>query len=278
MKVLNKLRGVTIVTADFDAAISAYSTYLDYKGEQGLVDAATARSWSAPNAEGCRMATLYPASGVRRFIRFVESQVSAPCRPFRTTGWITAEICVEHLQQTADALKGSPFEVIGPPARMEFSFTDKLSAMQVFGSSGEILYLTHIAGEVPGFDLPRARAAIDCLFVAVLATTTFDETIKFYADLAGTPVPAVITAPIGIIAKAHGLDPAHPFDLTVVGLGDATAIEIDRFLPEHVGERPIAACGLTSGIAIVSFETTDSIRSGTVLTGPSGELVELLAP
>lgn len=272
---LGELRGVTIVTSDLDAACQAYGRFLDYRGEVSRVTDQLAARWEAPSAAGCRMATLRPASGADRFIRFVESAVPAVA-PFATAGWIAVELVVQDLAGTAARLADSPFRVIGEPAVLDFAFTDQISAMQVAGPSGEILYLTQIGDDVPGFDLPQAQVPVDRPFIAVLATTQFEATVREYAALAGRDVPGHFTARISAIADALGVDREHRFTLTAMALDNATCIEIDDLSIPPANNRPRSACGLPAGIAFPSFAATDHPAADGLRHGSAGELIELI--
>ena len=86
--------------------------------------------------------------------------------PFRHQGWMSLEISVENVDALRPDLEGSPFRVIGEPANLDVS--DDIRAMQAIGPAGEVLYLTEIKAEVPPFELPFARCAVDRLFIPVL--------------------------------------------------------------------------------------------------------------
>lgn len=274
---LGDLRGGTIVTPDLDATVAAYGEHLGYRGAVAMVDAVTAQGWAAPAAEGCRMATLHPASGNTRFLRFVESAVPDSYRPLAHPGWNAVEIIVRDLHDLAKRLAGSPFAIIGAPAVLDFDFTDRISAMQVRGPAGEILYLTEVTGDVPGFDLPTAASDVDSPFVAILATLDFDTAVAWYAEQAGKPAPDSFRAKVEVISAVHGLPAGHRHRLTAVTLPHATLVEIDDFPAATTVARPLAACGLAVGIAIASFACDDPREAGRVIEGPSGELVELIA-
>ena len=69
--------------------------------------------------------------------------------PYTTYGWSASELIVQDVDQLADDLADSPFEIIGPPKNL--SFTDDIRAMQVLGPANEILYLTQVKDNVPGW-------------------------------------------------------------------------------------------------------------------------------
>lgn len=272
---LGALRGATVVGPDLDAWTAAYRTYLGYRGgPPGSVGDACAHLWGCPAAAGCRTVTLTPASGAATFIRFVESAVTPAIVPLASTGWNAAEIVVADLDRVAEALADSPFRVLGPPAILDFDFTDQIRAMQVAGPAGEVLYLTEIAGEIPGFTLPVAQSPIDRMFVAVLGTTDLDAAAAWYGAAVGADLSPPIEARVPPIAAALSLDDGTRFRLVTAALPDATLVEIDA-LPASTVSRTIAECGLPGGIAIMTFDAA-GIESDQVRRGTSGELLELV--
>jgi hypothetical protein len=164
---LDSLAGVTIVTPDLDIAVEAYASWLGYVPDTiSIAGDELARLWGVPQAASAKMAVLRPKSGEPRFIRLIEGQPDPIFQPLRHYGWPAAEIIVENVDLLAERLGriGSPFQIIGPPAVLDFDFTDKIKAMQVVGPAGEVLYLTEVDGEIPGFDLPKARSFVSQLF------------------------------------------------------------------------------------------------------------------
>jgi catechol 2,3-dioxygenase-like lactoylglutathione lyase family enzyme len=270
---LKSLAGVTIVTPDLDAAIAAYRDFLGYCGDAPEpVGEALARVWSAPEAASARMATLWPESGERRFIRLVEGDAPG-FEPLTTLGWTAAEIVVQDLDALADRLADSPFDIIGPPAVLDFDFTDKIRAMQVVGPGGEILYLTEIGGEIPGFELPTANSFVGQLFIMVLAGRDIAPAAQPYADL-GRPVGPEMQARIDVLSNAHGLPVETRHRLATIALDDRSLIEVDAF-PAAATARAASTVGLPAGIAMASFHADGDHR---VLAGASGEWIETLPP
>ncbi len=276
---IHSLAGATIVTPDLDAAIEGYRTYLGYAGDRPtLVGEALAAAWDTPGAAGARMAVLRSESGEPRFIRLIEGAPAADFRPLASLGWTAIEIVVQNLDALADRLNGSPFRIIGPPAVLDFDFTDAISAMQVAGPGGEILYLTQIDEAIPGFDLPEARSFVGQMFIMVLASAGIADAAAFYAGHGAQAGPE-ISARIEILSAAYGLPAAHRHQLATVALGERSLIEIDAF-PAAAVARPKSAIGLPSGIAIVSMHADPAIEplaTGTsLITGRAAEWIELL--
>jgi hypothetical protein len=198
-------------------------------------------------------------------------------QPYTSTGWAAAEIVVGDLDRVAERLADSPFRIIGPPAVLDFDFTDQIRAMQVEGPGREVLYLTEVGAEIPGFDLPRATGLVGELFVAVLGGASIDEMAAPYAAL-GRPAGPAFQARIEVLAAAHGMDLQMRHSLSTVALPDSSLIEIDAF-PGACPPRAASAIGLPSGIAIASFAATldgSPIAEPRLMTGAAGEWIELL--
>lgn len=271
---IHSLAGATVVTPDLDAAIAAYRDFLGYRGAPPEpVGIERAVAWGTPQAATARMVELRPDSGEARFIRLVEGAPAPGFAPLACLGWTAIEIVVEDLAALADRLGDGPFAIIGPPAVLDFDFTDKISAMQVVGPGGEILYLTQIDGDIPGFDLPKARSFVGQMFIMVLATADLDDAATPYVR-AGRAVGPPIAARISIVSTAYGLPDDHRHTLTTIDLGGRSFLELDAF-PVTVAPRPASAIGLPCGIAIVSLHGGGD-TSGGMMTGRAGEWIEIL--
>jgi hypothetical protein len=278
---ISSLAGATVVTPDLDRAIAAYRDVLDYVGSPPVrVDSQQASAWGVPQAAGARMVMLRPASGEARFLRLVEGRACPGFVPLTTFGWTAIEIVVQDLRALAARLADSPFRIIGPPATLDFDFTDALSAMQVAGPGGEVLYFTQIDGEIPGFDLPRANSPVGQMFIMVLAAADIALAGAFYAAL-GRAAGPTIQARIDIVTDAHGLAPGHRHSLATIALEDRSLIEIDAF-PPATRRRPMSDIGLPSGIAMVSMygeargASSVDCDDGIMMLGAAGEWVEVL--
>lgn len=272
---IRSLAGATIVTPDLDAAVAAYRDFLGYEGEIGALEKDAAALWGVPEATGARIATLHPASGKKRFIRLVEGVPAPDFRPLASFGWTAIEIVVQQVDRLAEKLADSPFRIIGPPAVLDFEFTDKLKAMQVVGPGGEILYLTQIGGEIPGFDLPTADSFVDHPFIMVLASPDIADVGSFY-DRLGRPISPEMTAPVRILSDAFGLPAEHKHRLATVAFDDCSLLEVDAFPPQTVA-RPRSSIGLPSGIAMVSlFGDVSALGANGPLMGRAGEWIEFL--
>ena len=281
---INSLAGVTIVTPDLAAAVAAYDAYLGYAGA-GItqVSPAQAQAWGAPGAAGARMAVLHPASGEPRFIRLIEGNPAPDFRPLHSLGWQAAEIIVQDVDRLAERLAGGPFTIIGAPAVLDFDFTDQISAMQIVGLGGEILYLTQVGAAIPGFDLPTARSFVGQLFIMVLGAQSLAGAAATWADW-GRPAGPELAARIGFLSAAHGLPDDYRHRLSTIALEGMSLIEIDEF-PAGTPPRGLSSIGLPSGIAMVSCHAGGApaiVHTGAtpgapaIRCGAAGEWIEVL--
>jgi hypothetical protein len=249
---LGQIAGATISIPDLDHAIAAYSQYLGYRGSTSLVGADLAARLGAPQVEGARMAMLWPESGERTFLRLIESPGLSDYKPLTTLGWNAIEIVVQDLTGLSAKLAQSPFKIIGEPRVLDFDFTDQISAMQVVGPGGEVLYLTEIKSPVPGFDLPEAKSYVGRIFVMILGTAALDAALAYFADTFGTQAGPVFQAKIEVLSDAFGMARSVRHTLTTLSLPEQSLIEVDAF-PKAAAARPVDRCGLLPGIVMASF-------------------------
>jgi hypothetical protein len=269
------LAGVTIVVPDLEGGIAAYRDWLDYvPGEVAVVGEALAAQWGAPDAAAARGVTLRSQSGQPRFIRLVEGQRDPSYMPLASLGWIAVEIIVEDVDSLAERLGADtcPFRIIGPPAVLDFDFTDQIKAMQVVGPGGETLYLTEVGAPIPGFDLPPAQSFVGAPFIMVLGARDIEEAATSYISPVH-PLGPVFEARIDVVSAAFDMPTTHRHRLATVAFGESTLIEIDAF-PSHAPLRGFSSIGMPSGIAMVSFLGTESQPR---LIGSAGEWFEIIA-
>lgn len=148
--------------------------------------------------------------------------------------------------------------------------------MQVAGPGGEVLYLTEVAAEIPGFDLPAAESFVGQLFIMVLGGPGIAECGRPYAE-AGRETGPLIEARVEVLSRAHGLPADHRHKLATIALGERSLLELDE-MPASAGPRKPSSIGLPSGIAMVSFHgrPRDGVREMRI--GHAGEWMEILAP
>jgi catechol 2,3-dioxygenase-like lactoylglutathione lyase family enzyme len=291
MSQLGAIRGVTLSAYDLDATEAAYNDYLGYQTvARTEVSEAAAKSWQCPAAAGAQEVLLQPASGVDFWVRLVETPEVSGYRPLTTYGWNAAEYMVQDVDQLANSLANSPFEMIGEPA--DLSFSDAIRACQVKGPANEILYLTQFKRPLPEFDVPPALSSVDRVFIGILGGPDLEALKHFYAEQFGVPDSPNLDVVVSVMSDALGLPSDTLHAICALPLGGKCFIEADQ-CPPTATERPRVPGHLPPGTAMLSFEVPatslprtalrHSERSplmggaaSAVLTGAGGELLELI--
>lgn len=293
---LGAIHTVTISTADLQHIEDAYCRYFEYQVvDRSPISASLAASWDAPDSAGAAALLMQPASGAQNYLRFVESVPVPEYTPLRTFGWNAIEIIVQDLNALNERLLDSPFEIIGTPAVLAFDFTDAISAMQVIGPAGEVLYLTMVSKDAPGLDLPRANAFVDQTFIMVLGGQSLVQASSFYADTFGAQSSPPMDGTIRVLNRAFDRPPKTKTTIATISLPGQTLIELDE-MPDQTIPRPSHTGCLPPAAAIVSFQHDDLSQIDSVfitapeirqeapyyghraatLRGATGELIELI--
>ena len=286
---LGRITAVTITSPDLDRVVDIYSEYLKYRLVSSTrVSADQAKSWDAQSIENSEMIYMSPESSDDFFFRFVEQSSDDGYVPFGTFGWNAAELIVKDVDESAEKLIGSPFEVIGKPA--DLSFTDQIRAMQILGPSKEIIYLTQFKSKLDEFDSPTPRCDIDQTFIVILAGENIDEMQSFLNEKLSIKKAPPMQSRIRAISKVFGLPEDTKYQSAALAIKDQSLIELDE-MPSDAGPRSCRNGFLPPGISIVSFiahqsefigESYDSnipsfenVQARTI-EGMSGELIEIL--
>lgn len=261
------LRAATLLVADPDATAARYREWLDYSVvEEGTVPDDLAASWGAQAAAGRRFVVAQPASGADVFLRFVEGEPHPDYRPLRTHGWAAIEICVQDVLAANARMERSPFEIIGPPREIEG--LPAIYPMQVKGPDGEIVYLTQIRSDLPAYDLPRAGAPIDKLFIVVLACSDLKASIAWFVEHVKLELGREMDIVYTMLANSFGLPVEDLHTIATVIHGRDVFLEFDQYPPQAT-PRPVRPGELPSGISLCTLKHPefDSV-SGPWLTPP----------
>jgi catechol 2,3-dioxygenase-like lactoylglutathione lyase family enzyme len=250
------LRAATLTVADLDRSIALYRDWLDHRLiEHGALDEALAASWGAPKTAGARTAVLEPASGAEIFLRLVEQPPHPDFVPLKSYGWAAIEICVQDVLATDARLKDSPFKVIGPPR--EIDGLPAIYPMQVMGPDNEVVYLTQIRDDMPAFDLPRAQAPIDRMFIYVLACSDMEASQRFTVEKLGLALGRErMEIVYTMLANAFGMPHERLHAISTVIHGRDVFLELDQ-MPPQAGPRPQHAGMLPPGVAMASITLPD---------------------
>jgi len=276
----------TLVTSNLELSVSAYCGFLhQHVHSRGVVSGSLASRWGLEPLAGMPMAWLANELG-EPWLRLIEIPGAETVNPFDHRGWMSLEISVQDVDKLFGDLEQSPFEVIGKPANLDVS--DDIRAMQVIGPSGEVLYLTQVKAEVPPFELPFARCAVDRLFIPVLLTTDRDRTLAGFERFSGSTGLSFNTK-ITVINRARGLDILQRHPVATLQLRGKNVIEIDQL--DHLSSRPRVNDCLPAGIAVITFaiqSMPDSINAepaedgmyagcrAALVDGTAGEYIELI--
>jgi len=284
----------TVNTPDLEKSLADYKQWLGYDVvETGTLDADMAAHLQAPAMAGRRYAVTQPQSGTPVFIRFIEGTPVPDYAPLRSFGWASLEITVQDCDGLHDALKTSPFEIIGPPALLDFS--DKIYPMQAVGIAGEVLYLNEVRGNLPDYDLPIAQSPVDHIFITILATPDMQTGLDYYVDQFGWSQGNSYDVPYSVINNAFNLAESTCHKLSMNCMGRMVNNEVDQY-PEGTTARPAVAGELPPGVAMVSFISNDidkaaraplSVKTGlkgpvyegrrsAIFKGDAGELIEII--
>ena len=249
------LRAATLTVADLNQSVSHYANYFDHRVvEEGFIADDLAASWSAPGAAGRPCAVLEPSSGAEIYIRLIEQPPHPDFAPLRSYGWAAIEICVEDVLKANDRVTDSPFEIIGPPR--EIDGLPAIYPMQVKGPDGEIVYMTQIREDLPAFDLPRAGAPIDKLFILVMACSDLDASLDWMEKNVGVEKGRDMEIVYTMLAGAFGtpMDELHRI-ATMVHARDVF-LELDQY-PKAATARPRHDGMLPPACAIGTLWTPD---------------------
>jgi hypothetical protein len=257
----------TVIAPDVGELAPAYCGAFDFQVlADTVVSAGLARSWGQPGLAGTRSVLVGHTVGAPGLIRLLEVDTIAGDRPLLRPGWRSIELCVQDVHRVRERIGTTPFEVVGEPAPIPGA--EDISAMQVVGPAGEMLYLTEIAD--PGvYDLPTATHFVERVFIAVMSAPKLGAARSFYEDTFGGQDPAgSITAPMECVNRVLDLplDTAHTF--CAVQFAGQSLVEVDQHPPELVGEAN-AQAALPRGTAMMTFAADAAAVTGIEPLGPA---------
>ena len=288
------LRSATLTVSDIERSADLYTSYLDYSVvERGTIPQDLADSWDAPKTVGANYVVMQPASGADIFLRLIEQPKVDGFKALRSYGWNAIEICVEDVLAANERMKDSPFEIIGPPR--EIDGLPAIHPMQVKGPDEEIVYLTQIKSDLPAFDLPRAEAAIDKLFILVMGCSDMRASNKWMEEHVGVEMGRDMEIVYTMLAAAYDLPEQDMHVISTMIHGRDVFLELDQY-PDAAINRPQLPGMLVPGCAIGTlwhpdfdsltgpWITEPVVREGPIYKGkragtmkaPDGTLVEMV--
>lgn len=247
--------GGLATTPDLDAALADYRDTLDLElRETGKLPGELADAWGAPASAGQPMAMLQPKSGAPCFIRLVEQPDHPDFTPTTSFGWASYELSVKDVFGWPARLRGSGFDIVGPPKELEG--LPYFVPMQITGRGREMLYLNEVREDTPSSDLPRAASLTDRIFIVILASPDRAATVAWYRDKLGLDEGDTYTLEYTMINDAFGLPAGTRSDLTMVQNGRLPIFEVDDY-PAEATARPRHADMLPPGNALVTLAADD---------------------
>jgi len=292
---LHLLKAGTVTVKKLARSRAIYERWLDYETvEEGEISTELAASWGTPATGGAAYAVLRPASQAAIYLRLVEAPPVAKFVPLVTYGWAALEFCVRDVLAVNERMQRSPFEIIGPPRRIEG--LDAIYPMQVKGPDGEICYFTQINSDLPEFTLPRAQSFIDHLFINVLAASDMRAAQRWMVRHLGFGIGRESMEIVyTMLAKAFGTPMERLYTISTMVHEKDVFLEVDQ-MPPMATHRRCHQGMLPPGVAITTFRVPDidavsatpivsaqrhdsklyhSQRSATY-AGPDGTLFELV--
>ncbi|CAB1369608.1 conserved protein of unknown function [Denitratisoma oestradiolicum] len=244
----------TVVVRSLDAVINQYQKFLDLVLiADEYVSFPLAQAWNMPSLAGKRMVTMgaAPNDVSTHWLRLLEVPEAAPAKHFGAQGWLALEVSVANLSALAQRLKNSPFEILGEPYPLGVS--DHIWAMQVAGTSGEVLYLTELRAPVAPFELPaRAIHTAERLFIPVLGAVQREPAMQLYEKF--VPKPGLrFNTRVSSLNSALGVDPEAVRPVGTVQLCGPSLIEIDEVPEFSIDQRGSSSMGCMTGIRMISF-------------------------
>lgn len=288
---------VTVVVLNLGDVEDAWREQLDYHTvDKGQLSAKLADSWNMAAVAGQSYVLMQPESGANTFLRFIESQDKGNYEPMKTLGWNSVEILVKDPEALHNRLGKTAFSLLAPPKFL----TDKKNvlAFQALGPAAELLYFTRIIDPAQSsFNLGSAESWVDRVFIMVLGSSDMEATRQFYTGILGQTVLGPWPYRISVLSQAWDQPADTLHSLSMIQLQGQFALELDQY-PAEAKRRTGTSVGLPYGPVMVSFEV-DSLENFKVVTGnssqvldsvpyygrevlflkgPSGEMIELVAP
>ncbi len=299
---IQDILSATVVVPSVEVATAAYTEYFGYVvRETGRLEAEYCAALDATALVGARYVVLGSPDGSPGALRFIEDPATVAPEPLLTYGWSALEITVRDSDELCHQLNaaGSPYHHYSGPADLVFQAGPPgQRAFQTIGPSGEMLYLTQILRQNPKYTLPTPGpgAEVGRLFIMVLNTANYLETMRFYTEVVGMVKSIEVSIPLRLVNAALNLPPDTAHMLATVQTTLSTMIEVDGYsVPAH--PRPTLAGHLPPLAALLTLATTDfdgliarlqtagimlryhkhySPTRAVVFAAPGGELLELV--
>lgn len=293
---INRFRIATLNTPDMASVAAWYQKWFDYQVlESGTVEASLADSWGAPKMAGKAYTLIASTGSPDVCIRIIQGDPTPKFNPRSTYGWGSLEFIVEDLDAQYKKMKEGGITIFREPASLGGIF-ESIHAMQVFGPMDMTHNLSVEKGDREKSNLPVAKSQVDRMFLIGLNGPSLEALSKFYVETFKMRKGPDFKYPSPLLAEVMGLPKDHLFSLSLVRSGQkGNTLELHD-LPPPAGPRPQLDGQLPPGVGMVSFGVRNlqdlqlpyiqplNVRPGkayngkrsATLTGPAGELIELI--
>lgn len=161
-------------------------------------------------------------------LELVEQPDHPEFKPTTTYGWAAFECTVKDVWHWPKVVEDAGFTIVGPPKKLE-NIEPAFIPMQVLGTGHEMVYLNQVLGDLPQTDLPRANAAVDRIFIVVLATPDRPVSLAWYRDKIGLSLGEDYTLPYSMINDAFGLPADTQTTISMVQSDRMPIVEVDDY-------------------------------------------------
>lgn len=253
LPVIGPIVGATMTTADLDATAQRYRQALGWvEAPRSQLSAAMARRWGVPTLAGFEVATVAPARGGRAGIRMIGVPGLQPVAPLRTWGWAAVEVCVPDVDAAVARARVAGFRLLNAPVRLSGQTGSlPLVAAQVAGPDGEVLYLTQLLGDVPGFELPLSSDPDGEVFICVLATPDLPAARQVLESRFAVTRASDRHVAIRVLNTVFGLPQGTLHRISSLQLAGRHALEIDQY-PDAARARQHPGADVAAGVFLVS--------------------------
>lgn len=214
----------TVGVPDVAAARGAYAALGFRPAWKGRLPAAAAARWGAP-ASGGRDAAILAPPGQGGGVRLVETD-SAVAPALGSLGWAALELASNDLPEMRRRLAAGGFRLLGDIAPL--GSNPAIRALQAAGAAGEAVYVADLSAYAGAFDLIRPRAALEGMFIAVLAAADLAATRAAHVAGLGAETRSDSEVAVPVLNRARGLPEGTRHRISTSQLPGSCAIEVDQ--------------------------------------------------
>lgn len=244
---IGPISGVTVVTAHIEAAVRRYTHGLGWHevADRSVIEGSTAERWGWPGLKGRLTAEVGSGVPDRATIRLVSVPEVEPIVPLRTWGWSAIELSVPDVCRAVGRAQDAGFRLLQAPAALSGAGTGghrgagtgvgeggpttlPLVAAQLAGPDGDVVYLTQVLGEVPGFELPAPSESAE-IFICVFAARDLPAAREVLESRFAVRRASDREVAVKVINARFGLSAQTMHRISSIQLAGRNAIEFDQY-------------------------------------------------